>query len=97
MRSMIATRIKPSAFWRRQPSADLFIQDPRQSKLGSFIASVAAMDELIDFRVIAAEVNKACSRADRSPHPTEVMVRWLFIQSRYNLNDEDCEYRALIG
>lgn len=42
----------------------------------------------------------ACPRADRSkggrpPYPTELMVRLLFIQSLYNLSDEDCEYQVL--
>ena len=92
MRGMITPRIKPSGFWRRQPSVDLFVQDLRQTTLGSFIANLAAMDELIDFGVIAAQVDKACPRADRSkggrpPYPTEVMVRRLFIQALYNLSD----------
>lgn len=97
---MISPCIKPSAFWRRQPSADLFVQDQRQAKLGSFIANLAAMDELIDFAAVAAQVDSACPRADRSkggrpPYPTEIMVRLLFIQSLYNLSDEDCEYQVL--
>jgi transposase, IS5 family len=100
MRRMITPRTKPSAFWRHQPSADLFIQDQRQTKLGGFIANLAAMDELIDFAAIAAQVDAACPRADRvrggrPPYPTEVMVRLLFIQSLYNLSDEDCEYQVL--
>lgn len=97
---MITPRIKPSAFWRRQPSVDLFVQDQRQTKLGSFIANLAAMEELINFSAIAAQVDEACPRADRSkggrpPYPTEVMVRLLFIQALYNLSDEDCEYQVL--
>jgi IS5 family transposase len=100
MAVMITPRIKPSAFWRRQPSADLFVQDQRQAKLGGFIANLAAMDELIDFSAIAVQVDAACPRADRArggrpPYPTEVMVRLLFIQSLYNLSDEDCEYQVL--
>lgn len=100
MAAMITPRIKPSAFWRRQPTTDLFVQDQRQAKLGNFIASLAAMDELIDFAAIATEVDRACPRPDRSqgsrpPYPTEVMVRLLFIQSLYNLSDEDCEYQVL--
>lgn len=100
MAAMITPRIKPSAFWRRQASVDLFVQDQRQSKLGGFIANLAAMDELIDFAAIAAQVEAACPRPDRSkggrpPYPTEVMVRLLFIQSLYNLSDEDCEYQVL--
>ena len=100
MPAMISPRIKPSAFWRRQPSTDLFVQDNRQAKLGGFIANLAAMDGLIDFAAIAAQVDAACPRPDRSkggrpPYPTEVMVRLLFIQSLYNLSDEDCEYQVL--
>lgn len=100
MSPMSTSRIKPSSFWRSQPGADLFVQDQRQAKLGGFIANLAAMDELIDFAAIAARVDTACPRADRSkggrpPYPTEVMVRLLFIQSLYNLSDEDCEYQVL--
>jgi hypothetical protein len=100
MAPMSTSRIKPSSLWRHQPGADLFVQDQRQAKLGGFIANLAAMDELIDFAAIAARVDTACPRADRSkggrpPYPTEVMVRLLFIQSLYNLSDEDCEYQVL--
>lgn len=100
MEVMITPRIKPSAFWRRQPTADLFVQEQRQAKLGGFIANLAAMDELIDFSAIAAEVDAACPRPDRSkggrpPYASEVMVRLLFIQALYNLSDEDCEYQVL--
>lgn len=93
---MITPRIKPSAFRRRQPTADLFVQDQRQAKLGGFIANLAAMDELMDLNAIVAEVDAACPRPDRSkgerpPYATEVMVRLLFIQALYGLSDEDCE------
>ncbi len=97
---MITPRAKPSAFFRRQPSGDLFVQDQRETKLGGFIANLAAMDELVDFGAIAAHVDTACPRPDRSkggrpPYPTEVMVRMLFLQALYNLSDEDCEYQVL--
>jgi len=100
MLAMITPRIKPSAFWRRQASSDLFVQEQRQDKLGGFIANLAAMDELIDFAAVAVQVDAACPRPDRSkggrpPYPTEVMVRLVFIQSLYNLSDEDCEYQVL--
>jgi IS5 family transposase len=80
---MIPPRIKPSAFWWRQPSVDLFVQDQRQSKLGSFIANLAAMDELIDFSVIAAQVDKTCPRADRSKggRPRDARALWSVKQS----------------
>jgi hypothetical protein len=35
MAAMITPRIKPSTFWRRQATADLFVQDQRQAKLGA--------------------------------------------------------------
>lgn len=100
MTAMITPRIKPSTFWRHEAGADLFMQDHRQAKLGGFIANLAAMDELIDFVAIAAQVDAACRRPDRSkggrpPYPSEIMVRLLFIQSLYNLSDEDCEYQVL--
>ena len=52
------------------------------------------MDELIDFAAIAAHVDGACLRPDRTPYATEVMVRLVFIRSLYNLSDEDREYQA---
>lgn len=100
MASMITPRAKPSAFFRRQPSMDLFVQEHREAKLGGFIANLAAMDDLIDFAAIAVQVDTACPRPDRSkggrpPYPTEIMVRLMFIQALYNLSDEDCEYQVL--
>ncbi|WAC71383.1 IS5 family transposase [Roseateles sp. SL47] len=100
IQAMITPRIKPSAFWRRQASSDLFVQDRRQEKMGSFIANLAAMDELVDFAAVAAQVEAACPRPDRSkggrpPYSTEIMVRLVFIQSLYNLSDEECEYQVL--
>ncbi len=68
--------------------------------MGSFIANLAAMDELVDFAAVAAQVEAACPRPDRSkggrpPYSTEIMVRLVFIQSLYNLSDEECEYQVL--
>jgi len=97
---MITPRIKPSAFFQDQPATDLFVQEHRQAKLGSYVANLAAMDGLIDFGAVANAVDAACPRADRSkggrpPYPTEVMVRMVFLQSLYNLSDEDCEHQVL--
>ncbi len=77
---MITPRIKRSVFWRSQPGGDLFVQDQGQPKLGGLIANLAAMDELIDFSGIAAQVDAACLSADRRkggrpPYPTEVRAR----------------------
>lgn len=57
------------------------------------------MDELIDFAAMAAQVDAACPRPDPSkgghpPYATEVVVRLVFIQSLYNLSDEECEYQV---
>lgn len=84
MSLMITPRIKPSAFFARRPSTDLFVQERREGKLGSYVAKLAAMDELIDFAAIAVAVDQACPRADRSkggrpPYPTEIMVRMAFL------------------
>lgn len=100
MAAMITPRIKPSKFWHHQPAADLFVQEQRQAKLGSYVAKLATMDELIDFAAIAAAVDAACPRADRArggrpPYATEVMVRLVFLQSLYNLSDEECEHQVL--
>lgn len=97
---MITPRIKPSKFWKSQPVTDLFIQEQRQAKLGSYVAKLATMDELIDFAAIAAAVDAACPRADRAkggrpPYPTQIMVRLVFLQSLYNLSDEECEHQVL--
>jgi IS5 family transposase len=97
---MITPRIKASAFFQDQPATDLFVQEHRQAKLGSYVANLAAMDGLIDFGAMARAVDAACPRADRSkggrpPYPTEIMVRMVFLQSLYNLSDEDCEYQVL--
>ncbi|MBI5270772.1 MAG: hypothetical protein HY856_13975 [Burkholderiales bacterium] len=50
---------KPTAFFRRQPSADLFVQEHPEAKLAGFIANLAAMDDLIDFSAIAVQVDTA--------------------------------------
>lgn len=45
---MTAPRIKPSAFFRREAKTDLFVEDHRETKLGSFVANLAAIDQLVD-------------------------------------------------
>ncbi|MEK8028650.1 IS5 family transposase [Pseudaquabacterium rugosum] len=97
---MISPRIKPSAFFPEEAPDDLFLVRQRKAKLEGYVQSLAAMDELIDFGAMAAAVDRACPRPDRSkggrpPYATEVLVRMVFLQGLYNLSDEQCEHQVL--
>ena len=77
---MITPRIKPSGFFPPDPPDDRSVRQQRQAKLEGYVQTLAAMDELIDFAAMAAAVDTACPRPDRSkggrpPYPTEVLVR----------------------
>lgn len=78
----------------------MFVMRHRKAKLEGYVQTLAAMDELIDFSSMAAAVDAACPRADRSkggrlPYATEVLVRMAFLQGLYNLSDEQCEHQVL--
>lgn len=78
---MITPRIKPSSFFPEEAADDLFVAQQRKAKLEGYVQTLAAMDELIDFAAMAAALDKASPRADRSkggrpPSPTEVLVCW---------------------
>ena len=97
---MITPRIKPSSFFPEEAADDLFVVQQRKAKLEGYVQTLAAMDKLIDFAGMAAAVDKACPRADRSkggrpPYPTEALVRMVFLQGLYNLSDEQCEHQVL--
>ena len=97
---MITPRIKPSSFFPEEAADDLFVAQQRKAKLEGYVQTLAAMDDLIDFAAMAAAVDKACPRADRSkggrpPYPTEALVRMVFLQGLYNLSDEQCEHQVL--
>ena len=97
---MITPRTKPSSFFPEEAADDLFVVQQRKAKLEGYVQTLAAMDELIDFAAMAAAVDKACPRADRSkggrpPYPTEALVRMVFLQGLYNLSDEQCEHQVL--
>ncbi len=99
MTAMITARTN-SSFFSRQPDADLFIEAQRISKLRSYVATLARMAELVDFPAIAASVDAACPRPDRSrggrrPYPTEIMVREVFLDALYNLSGEEYEHQVL--
>ena len=80
---------------------DKAVQQQRDKKLVQYTASLDRMAELVDFAAVAAAVDGACPRPDRSskggrpPYPTLVMVRVLFLQALYNLSDEECEHQLL--
>lgn len=97
---MITPRTKPSSFFPEEAADDLFVVQQRKAKLEGYVQTLAAMDKLIDFAGMAAAVDKACPRADRSkggrpPYPTEALVRMVFLQGLYNLSDEQCEHQVL--
>ena len=97
---MITFRIKPSSFFPDEAADDLFVAQQRKAKLEGYVQTLAAMDELIDFAAMAAAVDKACPRTDcskggRTPYPTEVLMRMVFLQGLYNLSDEQCEHQVL--
>lgn len=97
---MITPRIKPSSFFPDETADDVLVAKQRRAKLEGYVQTLAAMDELIDFGAMAAAVDKACPRADRSkggrpPYPTEALVRMVFLQGLYNLSDEQCEHQVL--
>lgn len=78
----------------------MFVQHHRDQKLQQYTGSLERMTELVDFGKVAAAVDAACPRPDRSkggrpPYPTETMVRVLFLQALYNLSDEDTEHQLL--
>ena len=86
--------IKPSSFFPEEAADDLFLAQQRKAKLEGYVQTLAAMDELIDFAAMAAAVDNACPRADRSkgrrpPYPTEVLVRSIRPAVRIHVNWPD--------
>lgn len=77
-----------------------FVQDLRSEKMQRYSDSLERMAELVDFGIVAATVDAACTRPDctkcaRPLYPTAVMVRVLFLQILYDLTDEDAERQLL--
>ena len=77
------------------------VQQQRDRKLRQYTESLDRMVELVDFASMAAAVDAACPRPDRSikggrpPYPTLLMVKVLFLQALYNLSDEATEHQLL--
>ena len=72
-------------------------RDAKRNKLGDVLQ---VLDRHVDFVALAAEVDRAAPRPDRSrggrpPFPTEVMMRILLLQQLFNLSDEQMEFQLL--
>jgi IS5 family transposase len=81
-------------------SSTLFAEEERLRKIDKHKDPLLQLDQHIDFRAIATEVDHLCPRPSRSkggraPFPTELMVRILVIKSLWNLSDEQLEYQLL--
>ncbi len=58
------------------------------------------MEQQVDFKALAVEVDRVAPRPGRErggcpPFPTELMVRALVLQTLYGLSDEQMEYQVL--
>lgn len=78
----------------------LFAAEEREAKLDRLGDVLQVMEKHIDFKALAAEVDRAAPRSGRErggrpPFPTELMVRALILQHLYNLSDEQMEYQVL--
>ena len=65
-----------------------------------FAASLAEIEQHINFSSLAAEVDCIAPRVEssqggRPPYPTATMVRILVLKRLYNLSDEQMEYQLL--
>ncbi|WP_247661076.1 hypothetical protein [Ideonella alba] len=63
---MFTPRIKPFSLFPEEAPEDLVLVRRRKAKLEGYVQTFAAMDKLIDFSEMAAAVDAACPRADRS-------------------------------
>ncbi|QNM98595.1 IS5 family transposase [Chitinimonas koreensis] len=78
----------------------LFAAEEREAKLSKLGAPLQSLDQHVDFAALAGAVDQALPRphryfGGRPPYPTELMVRLLVIQQRFNLSDEQLEYQVL--
>jgi IS5 family transposase len=79
---------------------DLFAHDHHRQKVDKLGDPLVAIERHIDFRALAAEVDRIAPRpvslqGGRPPFPTETMVRLVVLKRLYNLSDEQLEYQLL--
>ena len=76
----------------------LFAAEEREAKLDCLGDMLQVMEQHVDFKVLAAEVDQVAPRRERGgrpPFPTELMVRALILQNLYGLSDKQMEYQVL--
>lgn len=78
----------------------LFADQEREAKLNKLGDALQVLEQHVDFKALAAEVDRAAPRPSRErggrpPFPTELMVRVLLIQQLFNLSDEQMEFQLL--
>ena len=80
----------------------LFVDERRRQKLVQFTGVLVKLDELVDWKGLAAAVNQATGReapqpkGGRPPYPTEALLKIVVLQQLYgNLSDEAMEYALL--
>jgi len=78
----------------------LFAAEEREAKLDSLGDVLRVMEQHVDFKALAAEMDRVAprpgrERGGRPPFPTELMVRAWILQNLYGLSDEQMEYQVL--
>lgn len=78
----------------------LFAAEEREAKLDRLGDVLKEMEKHIDFKALAAEIDRAAprpgrERGGRPPFPTELMVRAFILQNLYGLSDEQMEFQVL--
>ena len=79
---------------------ELFADERQREKLDQVGDPLLEIAELLDFKALAARIDKIAPRGDgakggRPPYPTDVMIRILVIKKLYNLSNDQMEFQLL--